>query len=232
MRGIILALLLALAGSENIEIEPVLSESKTSVFSYEAEIKNGIPEIDLPRSGMKLNAKVEISRYAQNTYLMKIRSPEIREFNGLFPKDPFIRSAKLSQVIADQVSKPIKFEYRNGRLGDIHAPDMISELVLNIIRGILNMLQITMKSTQNAYDVQESGIGGVCQTRYVIHANKKGDLMNVVKSTDFNSYLNKVSKSLGVAFVELCPSCREMHRNLRGSATYNYKLKSRGTKVV
>ncbi|KAJ1171294.1 hypothetical protein NDU88_003157, partial [Pleurodeles waltl] len=52
--------------------EPVFSESKTYVFQYETIILNGLREVSLARSGMKLNCKVEISGFAQKAYLLKV----------------------------------------------------------------------------------------------------------------------------------------------------------------
>lgn len=41
------------------------------------------------------------------------------------------------------------------------APEGISTMVLNVYRGILNVLQLNIKKTQNVYELQE-----VCQRSY------------------------------------------------------------------
>ncbi|KAJ1171297.1 hypothetical protein NDU88_003160 [Pleurodeles waltl] len=206
---------------------PVFSESKTYVFQYEAIILNGLPEVGLARSGMKLNCKVEISGFAQKAYLLRITSPEIKEYNGIWPKDPFTRSSKLTQALAAQLSRPIKFEYSNGRVGNIFAPDGVSETIVNIYRGIVNMLQVTIKKTQNVYDLQESGVTGVCHTRYIIQEDKRTDRIIVVKSRDLNNCQEKVEKNIGMAYVEKCSSCQKSVKNLRRAATFTYKMKPR-----
>ncbi|XP_053549223.1 vitellogenin-A2 [Bombina bombina] len=225
MRGIILAFLLAVAGSERSDIEPVFSQSKTIVYNYEAVILNGFPENGLARSGIKVNCKFEIKSFAQRMYLLKIQSPEIKEYNGVWPKDPFTLSTKLTKIIADQLTKPVKFEYHNGRVGNIYASDDVSDTVVNIYRGILNLFQMTIKKTQNVYDLQESSIGGVCHTRYVVQEDRRGDQIIVDKSTDLNNCQDKVSKIVGIAFLESCIACKHLGKNVNGTATYTYKMK-------
>lgn len=79
----------------------------------------------------------------------------IEEFNGFPGKSAFNASPKLSQRIAAQLVKPFMFTYTNGHVGDIRASAEISDTVVNIVRGILSLFQVTLKTTQRIYELEE-----------------------------------------------------------------------------
>lgn len=88
-------------------------------------------------------------------FCSQIRSPKLEEQSGFWPIDSFTPSLKLSETIAACLSQPFKFEYTEGRVGSIFAPEDCPILCTNLVRGILNMLQITIKKSQNVYELQE-----------------------------------------------------------------------------
>ncbi|RXN00829.1 Vitellogenin [Acipenser ruthenus] len=208
-----------------LSTDPDYSSSKTYEYDYEGQLLAGLPEKGLARAGLKLGCKVQISGVAQKTYLLKIVDPQIKEYNGIWPKDPFRPAEKLSQALASQLQKPIKFEYSNGRVGNIYSPAEVSETVINIQRGILNMLQINIKKTQNVYELQEDGVQGVCQTSYVIQEDQKANRIIVTKSRDLNNCQDRKKKDIGMVYTEQCDRCQQNGKNLRGAATYTYMMK-------
>uniref|UniRef100_A0A674IYL4 Uncharacterized protein n=1 Tax=Terrapene triunguis TaxID=2587831 RepID=A0A674IYL4_9SAUR len=215
MRGIILALAFTL-------VEPDFSSNKIYLYNYEGLTLNGLPEPGLARAGLRLSCKLEISVLSQRKHLLKIRSPQLEEYNGIWPRDPFIRASKLTQTIASYLTKPFTFEYSNGRVGNIYAPEDTPITCINLLRGMLNMLQITMKKSQNAYELQEAGIGGVCLTRYVIQDDRRNNRVSVTKTKDLNNCQDKVVKDIGMTFIRPCPSCPLV---VKGTAAFTYKLK-------
>ncbi|KAG5275594.1 hypothetical protein AALO_G00122130 [Alosa alosa] len=113
MRVLVLALAIAFVAGQHVNLAPEFSPSKTYVYRYEALLLGGLPVEGLAKAGLKVSSKVLISAEAQNTYLLKLADPEILEYSGVWPKDPFVPATKLTSALASQLLIPIKFEYAN-----------------------------------------------------------------------------------------------------------------------
>ncbi|CAJ1060689.1 vitellogenin-1-like [Xyrichtys novacula] len=218
MRVVLLALAVAL-------VVPEFAPSKTYVYKYEALLLGGLPEEGLAKAGLKVSSKVLISAAEENIYMLKLEEPELFEYSGVWPKDPLIPATKLTTALAAQLMTPIKFEYANGVVGKMFAPEGISTLVLNVYRGILNVLQLNIKKTQNVYELQEAGAQGVCKTLYAISEDEKAERILLTKTRDLNHCQEKIVKDLGLAYTEKCAKCQQESKNLRGATAYNYILK-------
>ncbi|NWX52403.1 VIT1 protein, partial [Steatornis caripensis] len=205
--------------------EPDFSENKVYTFNYESMLLSGLPEKGLARAGIRIKSKVEISGLGPKLCLIRIHSVEAAEYNGVWPTSSFSRSLKLTRVLTGQLSNPIKFEYSNGHVGNLMAPESVSDDGLNIYRGILNVLELSIKKMQHLYSLQEAGIGGICNTTYTIEENKRANLVYVTKSKDMNSCEEKVQMVTGSAYTHPCWTCQQRNKNSRATATYSYKIK-------
>ncbi|NWU50177.1 VIT2 protein, partial [Dromas ardeola] len=205
--------------------DPGFSSRKSHLYSYEGWVLNGLQEKSLAKAGVRLSSKLEISGLSENTYLLKIRSPQFEEYNGIWPRDPFTRSSKITQAVSSCFTRPFKFEYNSGRIGNIYGPEDCPDMCINIVRGILNMMQITIKKSQNVYELQEAGIGGVCHTRYVIQEDRKNSRVSVTKTVDQNNCQEKAMKSVGMAYIYPCPVDMMKGRPIKGTVAFSYKLK-------
>uniref|UniRef100_A0A4W3HS18 Vitellogenin domain-containing protein n=1 Tax=Callorhinchus milii TaxID=7868 RepID=A0A4W3HS18_CALMI len=224
MRGIIFLLTLTIVGGER-NLVPSFNERKTHVYKYEGIILTGLPESGLNRAGLKITCGVQISRLTQRIHLLNITDPQIQELNGVWPNVPSNTANKLTQRLAADLTKPVKFEYSNGRVGNINAPKGLPENILNIHRGILNMLQITMKNTQNVYELQELGIEGICNTKYILQEDRKTNRIIVTKSKDLSNCQERVMKQLGLVYALPCPACQQRNKNLRSNVAVTQILR-------
>ncbi|NWI55681.1 VIT2 protein, partial [Calyptomena viridis] len=206
-------------------IEPVFHMGKTYLYGYESVIVHGLPDRGLAMAGVRLSAQLEISRVSQSDHLLQIRAPKLEEHNGFWPMDAFIPSLRLSETIAACLSQAFKFEYSEGRVGSIFAPEDCPILCTNLVRGILNMMQMTIKKSQNVYELQEAGIEGICQTRYVIQDDSKNNRATISKSKDLTDCQEKAVKNMGMAYIRPCPTCSLKVRNIKGTVTFTYKMK-------
>ncbi|XP_067252449.1 vitellogenin-like [Chanodichthys erythropterus] len=232
MRAVVLALTVALVASQQINLVPEFALDKTYVYKYEALLLGGLPQEGLARAGIKISSKVHLSAVTENTFLMKLMDPLLHEYAGIWPKDPFVPATKLTSALAAQLQIPIKFEYANGVVGKVFAPAGVSTTVLNLHRGILNILQLNLKKTQNIYELQEAGAQGVCRTHYVISEDTKANHIIVTKSKDLSHCQERIMKDIGLAYTEKCAECTERVKSLIETASYNYIMKPAAAGVL
>ncbi|XP_051763594.1 vitellogenin-like [Ctenopharyngodon idella] len=225
MRAVVLALTLAFVASQQINLVPEFALDKTYVYKYEALLLGGLPQEGLARAGIKVSSKVHLSAMTENTFLMKLMDPLLHEYAGIWPKDPFVPATKLTSALTAQLQIPIKFEYANGVVGKVFAPAGVSPTVLNLHRGILNILQLNLKKTQNIYELQEAGAQGVCKTQYVISEDPKANHFIVTKAKDLSHCQERIMKDVGLAYTDRCAECTKRVKSLTETATYNYIMK-------
>lgn len=60
--------------SLSIIAAPHFPDGKTYVYKYEAVLMGGLPEEGLARTGLKILSKVSISRLAEDSFILKVKS--------------------------------------------------------------------------------------------------------------------------------------------------------------
>ncbi|XP_069050631.1 vitellogenin-like [Lepisosteus oculatus] len=211
-------------GISNI-LEPGLNSRKTYEYNYEGTVRIGHVEKNMVESGLKISCSVEISGIADHTFLLKVINLSVEELNGIPGKSGFYSSPKLTDRISSQLTQPIKFEYIRGQIKDIYAAPNVSETVVNIVRGILNFLQVTVKNTHAVYQLEELGIHGFCHTSYVIEKDKKSKEIYITRSTDLRNCQEKAEKYIGLANAPKCKNCKEKGSQAEETVTYTYTMK-------
>lgn len=80
------------------------------------------------------------------------------EFNGIPEKDSHVISAKISKRLADQLAKPIMFDYCEGHVSNIQASEGVSDTAINMVKGMLSCFHATVKPNQRVYGLKEASL--------------------------------------------------------------------------
>lgn len=86
---------------------------------------------------------------------MKVSNVDFEDFNGVPGKSVFSPSKNITKRLSAEFSQPIIFEFSKGQITDIRTAPGVSNTVVNIVRGILGFLQVTIKTTQSFYELVE-----------------------------------------------------------------------------
>nr|XP_020650735.1 vitellogenin-2-like [Pogona vitticeps] len=242
MRGIVLALLLTLAGSqkfpnrdqktqnkglppgigtETLVPRPVFEDGRAYLFDYEGAIQSTVHGDDLGESTMKIHAKIAI--YGQSReHVLRIKSIELEEAVGFHSRQEFHAPPKQPEELTMCTQYSYYFEY-DGKIKAIHVSNGIPVLCVNLVRGVLNMMHVTLEK-QITYEVQETGLHGDCPARYVIQEDKDRNVI-VAKATNLNNCNKKIVRNLGMSYINVLPNCTLSERMVQGTTSYVMTLK-------
>ncbi|XP_069009581.1 vitellogenin 3, phosvitinless [Embiotoca jacksoni] len=168
---------------------------------------------------------VHISGESAQTFILQVSDLDLEEFNGFPRKSSFIPSSKLTQRIAAQLSKPFMFDYTSGHVNDIRAAAEVSDTVVNIVRGILDFFQVTVKTTQTIYELKEVGIHGTCNSHYTIEGNMRTQDMNITRVLDLNDCREKAVMHKGMATAVVDKVSKQRGESIISTMRYVYTVK-------
>ncbi|XP_054458092.1 vitellogenin 3, phosvitinless [Anoplopoma fimbria] len=199
MQGLLLCCLVALATSQSVLYEIVLNPNKTYQYKYVGAVNFGLGMPNLAESGARISCKIKIVGVSEKTFLLQVSEVAFEDFNGFPGKNSFKASPKLTQRIASQFVKPFMFDYDGGHVGNIRTSVEISDTIVNIVRGILGLFQVTLKTTQRIYELEEAGIHGQCQSNYATELNAETKDMTITKVVDVSNCREKAAIYRGLA---------------------------------
>ncbi|XP_038571649.1 vitellogenin 3, phosvitinless [Micropterus salmoides] len=225
MRGLLLCCLVALATCQSVHYELSLNPKKTYEYKYEGEVNFGLGMPNLTESGVRMRCNVKIIGVSEQTFVLQVSDLAFEEFNGFPEKNGFNASPKLTHHIADQLVKPFMFDYAGGHVGDIHAPAEVSDTVVNIVRGILGFFQVTVKTTQRIYALEEVGIHGRCQSNYATEENMETKDMIITQVVDLNDCSEKAAMYRGIATAVLDEVSKQRGESIVSTVRYVYTVK-------
>ncbi|KAI5614684.1 vitellogenin 3, phosvitinless precursor, partial [Silurus asotus] len=208
--------------------EPTLNSQKTYEYKYEGVVNIGHDTANLAESGVKLQCNFKITGVSVQTFLFQISNVKFEEFNGVPGEDSFQESPNLTKLLAAVLTKPFTFEYTKGQVIVIKTAPDVSNTAVNIVRGILKFLHVTVKTTQRIYELDELGIHGICHSAYVIEENEADKELHVTQNVDIKNCHQKAEVYQGMSLSQESKISRERGENLITTVKYAYTIKSTG----
>uniref|UniRef100_A0A8C2AFS8 Vitellogenin 3, phosvitinless n=1 Tax=Cyprinus carpio TaxID=7962 RepID=A0A8C2AFS8_CYPCA len=214
-----LCLLVALA-------EPFLNSKKTYEYKYEGLVRVGRELPDLVESALKMRCTFKIIGESPQTFVLQISNVDVEDFNGLPGKGVFSPSQKLTERLSAEFSQPIVFEFSKGQITDIRTAPGVSNTVVNIVRGILGFLQVTVKTTQSFYELVELGIHGVCQSSYTVEEDSNAKELIVSQMVDITNCQQPAALYRGMALAPEDKLSKQRGESVVSTVKHTYTVKS------
>ncbi|XP_042368565.1 vitellogenin 3, phosvitinless [Plectropomus leopardus] len=227
MRGLLFCCLVALAACQSVRYEPGLNPKKTYEYRYEGVVNFGLGMPNLAESGVRMTSKIKIVGMSEQTFILQVSDLAFEEFNGFPGKNSFNTSPKLTQRIATQLIKPFMFDYAGGHVSNIRAAAEVSDTIVNIVRGILGFFQVTVKTTQRIYELEEIGIHGKCQSNYAIEENEETKDMTITQVVDVTNCREKAAIYRGMATAVLDQVAKQRGESVISTVRYVYTVQPR-----
>ncbi|XP_039509562.1 vitellogenin 3, phosvitinless [Pimephales promelas] len=221
-----LCLLVALAASETDNYEPFLNAKKTYEYKYEGMVRVGQEMPDLAESALKLRCTFKIIGESPQTFVLQISNVDFEDFNGIPGKSVFSPSEKLTKRLSAEFSQPIVFEFSKGQITDIRTAPGVSNAVVNIVRGILGFLQVTVKTTQSFYELVELGIHGVCQSSYIVEEDSNAKELMVTQMVDIKNCQQPAALYRGMAHAPEDKLSKQRGESVVSTVKHSYTVKS------
>uniref|UniRef100_A0A672HI71 Vitellogenin 3, phosvitinless n=1 Tax=Salarias fasciatus TaxID=181472 RepID=A0A672HI71_SALFA len=223
MRGLLLLCCLVALASKSLLYSFI--HKKIYEYKYEGTVNFGLGAPNLTESGVRIQCTVKITGLSTQAFTLQVTNLSFEEFNGIQGKDGYKASSKLTKRIAAQLSKPFLFDHSNGHVGDIHASPEVSETIVNMVRGMLDLLHATVKTTQLVYELEEIGIHGICQTNYAIEGIPEGEDVTVTQVVDVSNCREKAEMYKGMAAAMPDKSSRQRGQSVISTVRYVYNIK-------
>ncbi|KAM3620307.1 uncharacterized protein V6R79_021373 [Siganus canaliculatus] len=230
MRGLLLCCLVALATCQAVRYDLSFNPQKIYEYKYVGTVNFGLGMPNLAESGVRMTSKVKIIGVSAQTFALQVSDLAFEDFNGFPGKNSFNASPKLTQRISAQLVKPFVFNYSSGHISDIRASAEISDTVVNIVRGILGFFQVTVKTTQRFYELEEVGIHGKCQSNYAVEVGKqeenmKAQDMTITQVVDITGCKEKAAIYRGMATAVLDQVSKQRGESVISTVRYVYTVK-------
>lgn len=137
---------------------------QTYSYQYDADIKTSIPS-STEHSSLHVQAKANIEVISACEMVLRLADVTLQDSDPTqYNNRQYVDQSR--QFKESLESKPLRFAFIDGTIENICPPDNEQVWVLNIKRGILSTLQVTMATLQGVSEKTETDVSGVCPVKY------------------------------------------------------------------
>jgi hypothetical protein len=129
------------------------------VYHYKGQILSGIPKSSKQFSGLLIDTLVVLQFQQDSKVVMKIENVKLFKINDKIvdqPDEPLSETdlvrltGEQEQVVVEKLHLPVKFSYDQGEVRELQKEFRDPYWSLNIKKGILSMLQVTLKEKHSS----------------------------------------------------------------------------------
>lgn len=142
---------------------------QTYSYQYDADIKTSIPG-STEHSSLHVQAKANIEVISTCEMVLRLADVTLRDSDPTqYDNRQYVDQSRQFKDALE--SKPLRFAFVDGTIENVCPPDNEQVWVLNIKRGILSTMQVTMATLQGVSDKVETDVSGVCPVNYDVSSS-------------------------------------------------------------
>ncbi|XP_072023748.1 vitellogenin-like [Amphiura filiformis] len=207
---------------------------KMFLYNYTAFLNTTFPQSGLEFIGQKIKCGVELTVLTNEILHMNLTDIMVMEVNGTFnwtlkeknityPINVSMWNSSLTQNYTEALKNPITFQYVNGKIVKVFANKTDPEWVVNMKKGIINMLTLQLEN-EDIFTKKEEGIAGACETVYHVREMRNKDnikTFNITKVSNLNNCTDAPRLFTKTMDLKECKECdQEMTEPLKAIATF------------
>nr|AFH56436.1 vitellogenin [Parvulastra exigua] len=200
---------------------------KTHRYNYTGDIRTSFPQTGNETVGQRLQCIVEIYPLTTTLWNMRLVDPTLYEINGTHDKPQrMVNSTKVTMELRELLKYNVSFHITQGKIETVWANKPEEEWIVNLKKGIMNMISLQMER-DNVYEVEEEGVSGTCKTLYSVTETRNEDLvtiLNVTRVRDLTNCSKTAFNKLWTIKSGNCDDCDQKKENMEATATFKYNI--------
>jgi len=161
----------------------VFKPGEEYIYHYKGQVLSGIPKSSKQYAGLFIDSIVRLQFHQDYKVLLKLENIKLFKINDKITTLPseLLPESELTRLTGDQAAimtehlvKPIKFRYEEGEIREIEKEVSDRFWSLNIKKGILSLLQVTLKEKGSISSESGSFYSDPLMTRIKSHNPSRG----------------------------------------------------------